>query len=67
MPTRMQADRLIAAVLANLDIWIEDGTAGIDADNPRLGLMHLTRNMMMCRISLRRLAGDPDAEDDMER
>jgi hypothetical protein len=63
MRTRMQADRLIQAVLQNLDTWIEDGTAGIDGENPRLGLMTLTRNMMMARVSLKRLAGDPDAEE----
>jgi hypothetical protein len=64
---RVPADRLITAVLLNLESWIADGQAGIDSDNPKMSLMHLTRNMMMAQVSLKRLAGRPYAEDDIPK
>lgn len=60
---RVPADRLITAVLQNLDSWIADGQAGIDGENPKVSLMRLTHNMMMAQVSLKRLAGHPYAED----
>lgn len=62
MAGRLPPERVITAVLQNLDTWIADGSAGIDAE-PNRALMHLVRNMMMARISLKRLVGDENAED----
>lgn len=60
---RARLRRLVEAVLLNLDSWVEQGLEGIDGPDPKRALVHLTRNMMMARTSLRSLVNRiPDTE-----
>lgn len=55
-------DRLVVALLSNLDVWIED-LAEIERNaNPgnKVRVLHLQRNMLQCKISLQRILGEDD-------
>jgi hypothetical protein len=55
----------MAALLSNLDIWIEDLDIIIENANPgnKVRGLHLQRNMLQCRIALKRMIGQGQAEE----
>lgn len=54
----MEAQRLITAVLANLDAWIEAIEEIERNANPgnKIRALHLVRNMYQCRLALQKIA-----------
>lgn len=56
----MKCERVISAVLANIDQWIESLVEIEHFANPgnKVRTLHLIRNMTMAKIALQRIASD---------
>lgn len=70
-PVGLPPDRLVRAVLANLDQWVEGLEEIANSAEPRRLALHLQLNMMQTRLTLRRLMGEPEEpvperRDDLE-
>jgi hypothetical protein len=54
----------VFAVLQNLDVWIEDTSklAETPGEHQRQAL-HLVRNMMQCRLALKRMMGRVEEQE----
>jgi hypothetical protein len=61
----MPSERLIRAVLATIDAWIDaldDLYSAATVPMNRAKILHLKMNMLMSKISFMRLVNAPDAE-----
>lgn len=65
MIPRLPPERLYLAVLSNIDNWRADLDAIIEESSPgcRTRALQLSRNLLQCKISLMRLAGEPVPDD----
>lgn len=55
-------ERLVRAVMSNLEIWIQDVTEIADSADHRRATLHLLRNMLQVQRALQRLMGDEENE-----
>jgi hypothetical protein len=65
-PVKMPSERLIRAVLANMDSWIQDliDLERVVIPGNKARVMHLKLNMLQAKISFMRLLGASEAEID---
>jgi len=50
--------RLVRAILANIDMWIDEAAEIADDPEPRRRALHHQRNLMQARRALRAIAGE---------
>jgi hypothetical protein len=60
---RLEPERLVAALLSNLEVWIEDVTLLADTPGPhQRQALHLARNMLQTKLALKRIIGEAEDE-----
>lgn len=61
---RLDPDRLVAALLSNLDVWVADLEEIIEHSTPgnKRRALHLQRNLLQTKLALRRIIGEANDE-----
>jgi hypothetical protein len=61
---RLDPDRLVAALLSNLDVWIADLEEIHEHATPgnKRRALHLQRNMLQTKLALKRMIGKAEDE-----